>query len=100
MIVARRSFFRSRDHRYLPARQPGKIIRVESPAYGIGVIGYAIDGPLAAAVGPSAVFGVGAVYGLLSSAAVLALRSVRSVRWHDQDGEPVPPRQAEPGPRG
>jgi Transmembrane secretion effector len=33
------------------------------PAYGIGVIGYAIDGPLAAAIGPAAVFGVGAVYG-------------------------------------
>jgi MFS family permease len=42
------------------------------PAYGIGVIGYAIDGPLAAAFGSSAVFGVGAVYGLASSAAVLA----------------------------
>ena len=73
---------------------PDRLARVESltlfPAYGIGVIGYAIDGPLAAAVGPSAVFGVGAVYGLLSSAAVLALRSVRSVRWHDQEDEPVP----------
>jgi len=73
---------------------PDMLARVSSltlfPAYGIGVIGYAIDGPLAAAVGPSAVFGVGAVYGLLSSAAVLALRSVRSVRWHDQEDEPVP----------
>ena len=47
------------------------------PAYGVGVIGYAIDGPLAAAFGPAAIFGVGAVYGLLSSAAVLTLRSVR-----------------------
>jgi MFS family permease len=51
------------------------------PAYGVGVIGYAIDGPLAAAVGPTAVFAVGAVYGLLSSAAVLALPSVRAVTW-------------------
>jgi MFS family permease len=51
------------------------------PAYGIGVIGYAIDGPLAAAFGPAAIFGVGAVYGLLSSAAVLTLRSVRQVTW-------------------
>ena len=42
------------------------------PAYGIGVIGYAIDGPLAAAFGTAAIFGVGAVYGLLSSAAVLS----------------------------
>jgi hypothetical protein len=53
------------------------------PAYGIGVIGYAIDGPLAAAFGSAAIFGVGAVYGLLSSAAVLTLRSVRQVTWAD-----------------
>ena len=53
------------------------------PAYGIGVIGYAIDGPLAAAFGPAAIFGVGAVYGVLSSAAVLTLRSVRQVTWAD-----------------
>jgi MFS family permease len=58
------------------------------PAYGVGVIGYAVDGPLAAAFGPAAIFGVGAVYGLLSSAAVLTLRSVRQVTWADsqQDG--------------
>ena len=48
------------------------------------MIGYAIDGPLAAAVGPSAVFGVGAVYGLLSSAVVLALRSIRAVPWEEK----------------
>ena len=64
---------------------PEMLARVSSltlfPAYGVGVIGYAIDGPLAAAIGPSAVFGVGAVYGLLSSAAVLALPSVRAVSW-------------------
>ncbi len=75
---------------------PDMLARVSSlslfPAYGVGVIGYAIDGPLAAAVGPSAVFAVGAVYGLLSSAAVLTLRSVRAVRWCDQDDEPVPGR--------
>jgi hypothetical protein len=64
---------------------PEMIARVSAlsifPAYGIGVIGYAIDGPLAAAFGPAAIFGVGAVYGLLSSAAVLSLRSVRQVTW-------------------
>src|SRR5260370_449130 len=67
---------------------PAMLARLSSlslfPAYGVGVIGYAIDGPLAAAVGPSAVFGVGAVYGLLSSAAALALRSVRAVSWEDK----------------
>jgi len=71
------------------------------PAYGIGVIGYAIDGPLAAAFGTSAVFAVGAVYGLASSAAALSMRSVRAVRWRGEDepDEPAvsasaPPREA------
>jgi hypothetical protein len=57
------------------------------PAYGVGVIGYAIDGPLAAAFGPAAVFGVGAVCGLLSSAVVLALRPVRAVTWEENGGD-------------
>jgi hypothetical protein len=69
------------------------------PAYGVGVIGYAIAGPLAAAVGPSVVFGVGAVYGLLSSAAVLALRSVRAVTWEEK-GDPGPAAMAFSPPRG
>jgi hypothetical protein len=65
--------------------------------FGVGVIGYAIDGPLAAAFGTSAVFAVGAVYGLASSAVVLSLRSVRAVRWRGEDQPPVsassPPRE-------
>jgi MFS family permease len=87
---------------------PEMLARVSSlstfPAYGVGVIGYAIDGPLAAAFGTSAVFAVGAVYGLASSAAVLSMRSVRAVRWRGggepgQPGEPAvsassPPRAA------
>ena len=72
---------------------PDRLARVTSlalfPSYGIGVIGYAVDGPLAAAVGPAVVFGVGAVYGLLSSAVMLAIPSVRAVRWVDHD--PVAP---------
>ena len=68
---------------------PGLIARVSAlnifPAYGIGVIGYAIDGPLAAAFGPAAIFGVGAVYGLLSSAVVLTLPSVRGVTWAEKE---------------
>jgi hypothetical protein len=67
---------------------PEMLARVSSltlfPAYGIGVIGYAIDGPLSAALGTSVVFGVGAAYGLLSSAVVLTLPSVRAVRWRGQ----------------
>jgi MFS family permease len=67
-----------------------RLARVRSlslfPNYGIGVIGYAIDGPLAGAIGPALVFGVGAVYGLLSSAVMLAIPAVRDVRWVDQQG--------------
>jgi MFS family permease len=73
-----------------------KLARVNSltmfPSYGIGVIGYAIDGPLSAAVGPALVFGVGAVYGLLSSAVMLAVPSVRAVRWREAAPEPDRPR--------
>jgi MFS family permease len=72
---------------------PDKLARVSSlslfPAYGVGVIGYAVDGPLAAAFGAPAVFAVGAVYGLLSSAAVLTLRSVRAVPWRNDNEEAV-----------
>jgi len=64
---------------------PQMLARVSSlmmfPSYGIGVIGYMVDGPLAAAIGTPVVFGVGAAYGLLSSAAVLTLPAVRAVRW-------------------
>lgn len=67
---------------------PGLLARVNAlstfPAFGIGVIGYAIDGPLYAAFGPAVVFGVGAAYGLLSSAAVLTLRSIRNLPWTDR----------------
>jgi MFS family permease len=56
------------------------------PAFGIGVIGYAIDGPLYATFGPAAVFGVGAACGLLSSAAMLTLRSIRGVTWTEKAG--------------
>ena len=68
---------------------PQMLARVSSlmmfPSYGIGVIGYMIDGPLAGAIGTSVVFGVGAAYGLLSSAAVLTLPAVRAVRWRTGD---------------
>jgi MFS family permease len=69
---------------------PEKLARVNAlsmfPAFGIGVIGYAIDGPLYAAFGPAVVFGAGAAYGLLSSAAMLTLRSIRTVPWTERAG--------------
>jgi MFS family permease len=71
---------------------PDMLARVTSltmfPAFGIGVIGYGIDGPLSSAFGATTVFAVGAVYGTLSSVAVLALPSVRSVRWRTSTDEP------------
>ena len=82
---------------------PEMLARVSSltlfPAYGVGVIGYAIDGPLAAAFGTTAVFAVGAVYGLASSAAVLSLRSVRAVRWRGEDEPAVSVSSPPPGAR-
>jgi MFS family permease len=80
---------------------PERLARVSSlslfPAYGIGVIGYAADGPLAAPVGPAVVFGAGAVYGLLSSAVMLAVPSVRAVRWRDKAPAPEPEKQPAAG---
>jgi MFS family permease len=77
---------------------PELLARVNSltlfPAYGIGVIGYAIDGPLASLLGAGAVFGIGAVYGLLSSAVVLAVPDVRAVRWRDRSPERTETAQA------
>ena len=79
---------------------PERLARVTSlalfPSYGIGVIGYAVDGPLSSAVGPAVVFGVGAVYGLLSSAVMLAIPSVRAVRWRDKDPVAPEPEQTRP----
>jgi len=72
---------------------PEMLARISSltllPAYGVGVIGYAIDGPLAGLLGAQAVFAVGAVYGLLSSAVVLLLPSVRALRWRETPLAPV-----------
>jgi MFS family permease len=76
------AFFSTAMQQQVP---PDKLARVSSfvtfPNYGIGVIGYAIDGPLAGLFGAQLVFGVGAVYGLLSAAVVLSLRPIRAVRW-------------------
>ena len=77
---------------------PGQLA-VTFPAYGIGVIGYAIDGPLAGVFGPQLVFGVGAVYGLLSTAVVLALPSVRAVTWRGCTAGPAGEASAASPPR-
>ncbi|HEX6521988.1 MAG TPA: MFS transporter [Streptosporangiaceae bacterium] len=78
------TFFDTAVQQHVP---PDKLARVVSltmfPSLGIGVIGYGIDGSLADAFGASAVFAVGAVYGMLSSAILLALPSVRAIRWKE-----------------
>jgi Major Facilitator Superfamily len=88
------TFYSVAQQQQVPA---DKLARVSSlttfPSYGIGVIGYAIDGPLAAAIGATTVFAIGAVYGVLSTAAVLTLPSVRAVRWRDDDRAPAPASQ-------
>jgi MFS family permease len=94
------TFFGTAMQQQIP---PAMLARVSSltmfPAYGVGVIGYAIDGPLASALGTPVVFGVGAAYGLLSSAAILALPAVRAVRWLEAPGSAFP-RLGRPGGEG
>jgi hypothetical protein len=51
------------------------------PALGIGVIGYVIDGALASAIGSTAVFATGALYGIISSIVIVAFPAIRSVTW-------------------
>jgi MFS family permease len=69
----------------VPADMLGRVSGITTfPAYGIGVIGYGIDGSLAGAIGTQTVFAIGAVYGLLSSAVVVALPAVRAVRWRSE----------------
>jgi MFS family permease len=62
-----------------------KIARVSAftdfPALGIGLIGYIVDGPLAASVGISTVFAVGGIYGIFSALVVLVLPATRAVEW-------------------
>jgi MFS family permease len=67
-------------------------------SFGIGVIGYGIDGPLAAVFGVPAVFAAGAIYGFASSALLLTLPSVRGVRW--RESSVLPGGRAERGERG
>jgi MFS family permease len=51
-------------------------------AYAFGPVAFAAAGPIAAAVGSRTVLGVGAIWSIASSLAVLALPAVRSVTWH------------------
>lgn len=96
------TFYGTTQQQRVPA---GRLARVSAlitfPAYGIGVIGYAVDGPLASALGTSAVFGVGAIYGILSSAVVLCTPAIRAIRWPDDAPAARPSeseRRSEPGP--
>jgi hypothetical protein len=57
-------------------------------AFGPGSLGLAIAGPAAALAGPGRVLGAGAAWAVLSSLVVLALPSIRAVRWRDQ-GSPA-----------
>jgi MFS family permease len=84
------AFFSTVVQQQVPA---DKLARVNSlitfPNYGIGVIGFAIDGPLASAFGAQLIFGVGAVYGLLSTAVVLSLPSIRKLEWRNSPAPKV-----------
>ena len=65
-----------------------KLARVSAftdfPAFGIGVIGYIIDGTLAATFGATTVFAVGAAYGVISTLVMLCLPVTRSVNWNEK----------------
>jgi len=59
-------------------------------AFGPGTLGLAIAGPAAALAGPGRVLGLGAAWSVLSTLVVLALPSIRAVRWLDAKEVNVP----------
>lgn len=63
-------------------------------AFSFGPLAFAAAGPVAAAVGARSVLAFGAGWGILSSAVVLALPSIRSVTWKSS------PREEQPGATG
>jgi predicted MFS family arabinose efflux permease len=77
---------------------PGKLARVSAynwmGAMAFLPAGYAIAGPVAAALGMSRTLVLGAIWIVLSTAAVLTVRSVRDFRLHDAaakaEGDAVP----------
>jgi MFS family permease len=78
------TFYDTTVQQHVPADRLARVNALTTfPAFGIGVTGYAIDGPLASALGTTVVFGVGAVYGILSSALVLATPAIRAIRWRE-----------------
>jgi MFS family permease len=55
-------------------------------SFALGSAGYAVVGPVAAIVGPARLLGFSAAWGLVSSAVVLALPSIRSVSYEPSRG--------------
>jgi MFS family permease len=87
--AAANTYFSTAIQQQVPADKQARVNSLMMfPNYGIGVMGFVIDGPLASAFGAQAVFGVGAIYGLVSTGVVLALPSIRNVSWRHDDGEP------------
>jgi hypothetical protein len=53
-------------------------------SFGPGALGLALAGPVGQAAGITAVLGAGAAWSVISSVVVLALPSVRAVRWRPE----------------
>jgi hypothetical protein len=62
-------------------------------AYAFGSAGYAVIGLVAALTGPVRLLEFGAAWGTVSSAVVLTLPAVRSLRWLSADSASGAPRQ-------
>ena len=76
------------------SRSAGRLSRASSfstfGAFGPGLAGLAVAGPVAALAGPGRVLGFGAAWAVLGSLVVLSLPSVRAVRWLDDRAVNVP----------
>jgi MFS family permease len=79
------TYFSTAIQQQVPADKQARVNSLMMfPNYGIGVMGFIIDGPLASAFGAQAVFAVGAVFGLVNTSVVLSLPAIRAVRWRHE----------------
>jgi MFS family permease len=85
------AYFSTAVQQQVPADKQARISSlITFPNYGIGVLGFVIDGPLSSAVGAQAVFAAGAIWGFIGTGIVLTLPSIRTLEWRQSPAVPPP----------
>jgi Major Facilitator Superfamily len=75
------TFWTTALQQQVPAQALARVTALSlTGSYALGSAGFAVIGPVAAAVGPGRVLGIAAAWGVLSPAVVLAVPAVRAIR--------------------